>query len=281
MDALVGDLLAAARIDFEAISPRARRRRRGRRALEIARLPTDTLVVHGRPGPCAPIPTLLAARARGAPRQREALRRADDPAPRPRPRRSACGSRSTTTGPGSRPASRAGVRAVLARRVRGRRRPSRAGEGLGLALVRQIAEAHGGEAGARRARAAARACGSRSREVSQVAAMPGLDETARSSRSASPCSRSPIGARSRRTPPASCSSIGIAGRGPRARRAHAPPRRSRAARSAAPRVDRRPRRRSGHHHGGHGRHRAATTRRRCSRRSRRSSSPGSASSSAG
>src|SRR6185503_9041459 len=60
MDRLVGDLLAAARIDFEAISPTDLDAADvAHRALEIARLPKETLVVHGNAGGVRADPTLL------------------------------------------------------------------------------------------------------------------------------------------------------------------------------------------------------------------------------
>jgi K+-sensing histidine kinase KdpD len=60
MDRLVGDLLAAARIDFEAISPQdLDAADAAGRAIEIAHLPKETLVVHGSAGTVRADPTLI------------------------------------------------------------------------------------------------------------------------------------------------------------------------------------------------------------------------------
>src|SRR5262249_44524730 len=60
MDALVGDLLAAARIDFEAVAPRELDvRDLCARALAQAQLPADALVATGEPGRVRADATLL------------------------------------------------------------------------------------------------------------------------------------------------------------------------------------------------------------------------------
>ena len=143
MDALVGDLLAGARIDFEAIHPTELQPDAvARTALQLADLPTDLLVIHGQPAPVKADATLLARalagllenarRYGGAPvalgihdeGDRVRFEVLDDGA---------------GFGPGEEEA---------AFQPFWRRPGQTTGTGLGLALVRQVAKAHGGEAGA-------------------------------------------------------------------------------------------------------------------------------------
>lgn len=147
MDQLVGDLLTAARIDFEAVSPTAvDAELLARRALDLARLPADTLVCDTPAGPVRADPTLIVralasvldnARRYGATTVRLHLRG----------RATRVRFEVEDDGPGF------GVdpEQAFAPFWRGTRADGTTpppGEGLGLALVRQIAQAHGGEAGA-------------------------------------------------------------------------------------------------------------------------------------
>lgn len=145
MDALVGDLLAAARIDFEAFSPRSVAvADLARRALDVARLPPERLV-RAVSGTVEADPTLagraLAGLLDNALRYgaREVSLVADDVA-------GAVRFTVEDDGPGF-------AEGELARAFEPFRRgpdqvPGQGGVGLGLALVRQIAVAHGGTAGA-------------------------------------------------------------------------------------------------------------------------------------
>lgn len=144
MDELVGDLLAAARIDFEAVSPQVQRASEvAVRALEVAELSPEVLTVVEDADVRAD-PTLLA----------RALASLLDNARRHggggielvvRPRVHHVRFEVNDDGPGF---SDGEEEQVFQPFYRGPARRAR-GEGLGLALVRQIAETHGGEAGAR------------------------------------------------------------------------------------------------------------------------------------
>jgi signal transduction histidine kinase len=146
MDGLVGDLLAAARIDFEAISPRELDATdAARRALELASMPADALVVHDG-GVVNADPTLL---SRALAVLLDNGRRYGGQTVRLHVR-----GRSTRVrfeveddGPGFPPGDEERAFQPF---WRGPATGERAapGEGLGLALVRQIAQAHDGHAAA-------------------------------------------------------------------------------------------------------------------------------------
>jgi signal transduction histidine kinase len=148
MDALVGDLLAGARIDFEAVAPRRLEVRDvALRALEVAGVPADAVSFTGEPGQLVADATLLAralvglldnARRYGGKDVRLLVHDLGD--------------RVQFTveddGPGFAPGDE--VRAFEPFwRGPSTGGPAPKGEGLGLALVRQIAGAHRGTAGAR------------------------------------------------------------------------------------------------------------------------------------
>ncbi len=144
MDALVGDLLAGARIDFEAVSPvDVDARDICARALSEAGYPSELLDVRGNVAEVRADPTLLvralgvlldnAERYGGGPTEL-VIEAGDD------------GVRFAVLdeGPGFQDGEEEQVFQPFWRRAG----TTSSGAGLGLALVRQIARAHGGEAGA-------------------------------------------------------------------------------------------------------------------------------------
>jgi signal transduction histidine kinase len=144
MDGLVGDLLAAARIDFEAVSPRELSvEDLARRALQLAKMSDDALVLVGDAGLVHADATLLA----------RALSGMLDNACRYGGKRISLVVRDQgerivfaveDDGPGFPPGDEERAFEPFWRGQPGASK----GEGLGLALVRQIATAHGGSAGA-------------------------------------------------------------------------------------------------------------------------------------
>ncbi len=148
MDHLVGDLLAGARIDFEAIAPRdLDPADLARRALDIAGLPADTLVFDGDTRPVRADPTLLARALAGL---LDNARRYGGATVRlhVRGRLARVRFEVEDDGPGFPDGDPERAFQPFWRGPTRDGRPAPHGEGLGLALVRQIAEAHQGEAGA-------------------------------------------------------------------------------------------------------------------------------------
>jgi signal transduction histidine kinase len=145
MDSLVGDLLAAARIDFEAVSPRELDPKEvALRALQIAQLPADRLIVEGPLQPLRADPTLL-SRALAVLLDNAHRYGGQTVRLRLRPRLHRLRMEVEDDGPGF---PNDDPEQAFQPFWRGPGDGAPRGEGLGLALVRQIAEAHQGEAGA-------------------------------------------------------------------------------------------------------------------------------------
>ncbi|MEZ4320929.1 MAG: HAMP domain-containing sensor histidine kinase [Myxococcota bacterium] len=147
MDALVGDLLAGSRIDFEAVQPAPLQAAEvARRALELAQVPESVLDVRG-DGTVVADPTLLARALRGmldnAVRHGGSIARFTVREDGPDVVFEVC-----DDGPGFRDGEETQVFEPFWRRPpEAGAAPSR-GTGLGLALVDRIARAHEGSAGA-------------------------------------------------------------------------------------------------------------------------------------
>lgn len=148
MDGLVGDLLAAARIDFEAVSPRELNAvDLANRAMEIGG--KALLDVVGEPGSVRADPT-LAARALSGLLDNARRHGGGNVALRIRSEGDFIRFTVEDDGPGFAVGDEEQAFTPFWRGPTADGRPVPRGEGLGLALVRQIAEAHGGAAGAER-----------------------------------------------------------------------------------------------------------------------------------
>ncbi len=150
MDALVGDLLAAARIDFEALALRDLDvRDLARRALELASLDQNVLAdpTGGAPLRVRADPT-LAARAVFALLDNARRYGAGNVTLRIEERGSDVRLEVLDDGPGFPPGAEQDAFAPFWRGTTADGTPAPRGEGLGLALVRRVATAHGGDAGA-------------------------------------------------------------------------------------------------------------------------------------
>lgn len=148
MDGLVGDLLAAARIDFEAVSPRELNAvDLANRAMEIGG--KALLDVVGEPGAVRADPT-LAARALSGLLDNARRHGGGNVALRIRSEGDFIRFTVEDDGPGFAAGDEEQAFTPFWRGPTADGRPVPRGEGLGLALVRQIAEAHGGAAGAER-----------------------------------------------------------------------------------------------------------------------------------
>ncbi len=152
MDDLVGDLLAAARIDFEAVMPREiSSKELAERAIEVARLPPNTMTDLDDPGVVKADPTLM-ARALGALLDNARKYGGNVVGLSIRGRVTRVRFTVEDDGPGFAPGDEVSAFEPFWRgptsgqRGDGATKPR--GEGLGLSLVRQIANAHGGDAGA-------------------------------------------------------------------------------------------------------------------------------------